>query len=91
MNTINIFCVLPSAPAADRYDGVSGVAFASLILIECMDAAQVGHSILDGRSAVDVGDRRSTFIEQRRLHPFLRTAERRLGSPDDPQTVRSIS
>ena len=56
-----------------------------------MDAAQVGRSILDGSSAGDVGDRRSTFFEQRRLHPFLRTAERRLGSPDDPQTIRSIS
>ncbi len=45
--------------APDQFDGISGGVFLSLILIECMDAAQVGRSIHDIRSTVDVGDRRS--------------------------------
>ena len=42
-----------------------------------LHAVQVGRSIHDIRSAVDVGDRRSAFIEQRCRHA---------SSPDDPQT-----
>ena len=91
MNSVNIFYVLPSAPATDWYDGVNDEAFLSLILIDCMDAAKVGQISINGSSAFDVGNHRLTAIKQRRQHPFIYTADRHIGSPDDPQTIPSIS